>query len=46
MTAITTMAVMSGFIINLIVDMIVTWSAEKTEPRGEVLADKQKTLLS
>ena len=41
------MVAMSGFIINLIADMIVTWSAEKTEPHGEVLADttKDPTLL-
>ena len=47
MTAITTMVVMSGFIINLIAVLTDTWSAEKTEPHGEVLADttKDPTLL-
>ena len=41
------MAVMYGSITNLIADMIVIWSAEKTEPHGEVLADtiKDPTLL-
>ena len=41
------MAVMSGSITNLIVGMIVIWSAEKTELHGEVLADttKDPTLL-
>ena len=42
MTAITTMVVMSGFIINLIAVLTDTWSAEKTEPHGEVLADTTK----
>ena len=41
------MVVMYGFITNLIAVLTDTWSAEKTEPHGEVLADttKDPTLL-